>query len=298
MARPIAKLRAILPALILVLAACSSGEPNGSDAKRDGGVGAPARTFIHVHGLSVGNDGTLYVATHGGLIKQAGDEWVYASRDRNDHMGFSLHPQTGTMYRSGHPTTGGSLGVETSSDGASWNHLTNVLDPPVDFHAMTVSLADENILYGWDSGGRGTFRSTDGGKTWKKIDAKPLTAGANVLHASSRPNELLAGVPGGLFRSPNGGSTWTRLVAEGVLAVATNPRDPKHMMISTEKGLRVSRDDGKTWAPATSGIPVDAQVTSLSISPLDSNIAYAAVATTLFQTKDGGTSWSILRSES
>ncbi|MGH2830844.1 MAG: F510_1955 family glycosylhydrolase, partial [Actinomycetota bacterium] len=125
-------------AVLLALAGCSSDGPGGADRSR---VGKPAR-ISHIHGLGVDSAGTLHVATHFGLIKAAGDGgWVYASADTNDHMGFSLHPGGGVMYRSGHSSSRPSLGVETSTDGARWTHLSDVADPTVDFHAMAVSLA-------------------------------------------------------------------------------------------------------------------------------------------------------------
>lgn len=280
----------LISMLGLALAACGSDGAEG-----DGGqVGKPAR-ISHIHGLGVDSTGTLYVATHFGLIKAAGEgHWVYASADTNDHMGFSLHPGDGIMYRSGHSPSKPSLGVQSSPDGARWTHLSDVANPPVDFHAMAISLADSKTLWGWDSGGRGTFRSTDGGKSWTRLEAQGIERQLYVLAGPAQPNAVLAGTMSGLYRSNDGGQTWQPIqgVSGGwVIAVAADPKDADHIIAFTERGMKTSTDGGKTWAPALGGIPPGSEITSLAISPADANIAYAADASKIYKTTDGGKTW-------
>lgn len=285
-------------ALTLALASCSSGtnEPSGRDA---GGAGETATAFLHVHGLAVAGDGTLYVATHGGLIRRSGDAWVYASDDRNDHMGFSMDPRSGTMWRSGHSAAKPSLGVETSADGGrTWKHLSDVLDPPVDFHSMTVSHADPATLWGWDSGRRGTFVSSDGGANWTRLRENLF---AYVLAAPAERSLLLAGVADGIVRSADGGRTWSPVAALAggwVIALAADPSNAKHLLAFTHRGMKVSNDGGATWEPAIGGLPPKAEITSLAIDPTDPKVAYAAEATTLYSTADAGKTWTVIRSGS
>src|SRR6266568_3485091 len=89
----------------LALGACSNSSSNPATAVE--AAGAQATQFVHVHGLAVDRTGTLWVATHRGLIKQGANGWIYASKDRNDYMGFTIDPATGILYRSGHPESGG-----------------------------------------------------------------------------------------------------------------------------------------------------------------------------------------------
>lgn len=285
--------------LALLLAACGDG--GGLGEGRDG-VGAPATRFLHIHGLAVDGSGTLFVATHGGLIRRTAEgSWVYATGDRNDHMGFSMDPRTGTMFRSGHSPSRPSLGVETSTDGGkTWSRLADVANPPVDFHAMAVSFADGKTLWGWDSGGRGTFRSTEGGRTWSRLDPQGIERQIFVLAGPPEPNVVLAGTASGLYRSTDGGDVWRGIdgVSGGwVIAVAADPKDPKHLLAFTQRGMKVTRDGGLTWTDAGGDLPGDAEITSLAISPADPNVAYAAAVTTVFRTNDGGKTWSVLRSE-
>lgn len=288
--------RAVFAAIAIGFAfsACSS---DGAERKSQSQVGTPA-TISHIHGLGVDATGTPHVATHFGLIKVATNGgWVYASADKNDHMGFSLHPGDGIMYRSGHSVTRPSLGVESSTDGARWTHLADVASPAVDFHAMAVSFADSRSLWGWDSGGRGTFRSVDGGKNWTRLEARGIESRIAVLAGPAEPNVVLAGNMSGLYRSSDGGATWKLL--EGwssgwVSAVAADPMDPKHIIAFTERGMKSSADGGATWTPALGGIPPNALIGSLAISPTDAGTAYAADASTVYKTTDGGKTWAAM----
>lgn len=276
-------------ALILTMSACGSDEPVPKSQ-----VGAPA-TISHIHGLGVDATGALHVATHHGLIKQNGSSWVYASEDSNDHMGFSLHAGDGIMYRSGHSPKKPSLGVESSTDGARWTHLSNVGDPPVDFHSMAVSLADSQTIWGWDSGGQGTFRSTDGGKRWTRLPMEGLESQIYVLAGPAEANVVLAGTATGMYRSKDGGESWTSVDGLGkgwVLGIAADPTDPKRVIAATYRGVKITADAGESWTPAIGGLPPKAALASLAISPTDPTVAYAADASTIYKSSDGGSHWS------
>jgi photosystem II stability/assembly factor-like uncharacterized protein len=277
--------------LSVALVACASDGSGGGDASQ---VGEPAQ-ISHVHGLGVDSAGTLYVATHYGLIRQGTDgDFVYASADSNDHMGFSLHPGDGIMYRSGHSLSKPSLGVESSTDGARWTHLSDVADPPVDFHAMAVSFADSESLWGWDSGGRGTFRSTDGGKTWTRLEARGVERQIYVLAGTVEANTVLAGTASGMYRSTDGGRTWTAVDGTGggwVIGIGVDPRNPKRLVVSTQRGMKVTADGGATWKSAGAGIPDGAEIAYVAISPSDGDVAYAADSSAIYQTTDGGKVW-------
>lgn len=236
----------------------------------------------------------LYVATHFGLLRRAGDTLVYAGADRDDHMGFSLEPNRGVMYRSGHSQDRPSLGVEISTDGARWTHVSDVANPPVDFHAMAVSFADKNSLWGWDSGGRGLFHSTDGGGNWTRLEAQGIERQIYVLSGPATPRVVFAGTATGLYRSTDDGAVWRAVggMSGGwAIGIASDPKDAKHMLVFTQRGMKSTTDGGATWTDAHGGLPSDAQITSLAISPTDAKTAYAADSSKLYKTTDGGTSW-------
>lgn len=281
----------LMLAVPLALGACASDNGDSGGAGGPKGAGEIATNVTHIHGLAVGGTGDLYIATHVGLIRApAQGPWVYASNDRNDHMGFSLDPKTGTMWRSGHSPTRPSLGVQTSTDGgATWKDLASVLDPPVDFHAMTVSFANATTLWGYD--GRGMFRSDDAGEGWKRLSDPPS---AYVLVGPKAEGVVFAGTADGLMRSDDGGATWKPVAALSggwVAGLAVDPSDAARLIASTSRGLKVSSDGGATWTPSLGGIPAGAEIATLAISPVDPRVAYAADATTIYRSSDGGKTW-------
>lgn len=282
----------------VVLAACGGGNGPASGTPR---AGEAAKTFHHIHGLGVDKSGILYVATHAGLIRGVNDtNWVYIGTDRNDHMGFTLDPKRGTMFRSGHPFMGGSLGVQSSPDGNGWKKLSDVLEPPVDFHAMTVSQADGKTIYGFDSLSGKTLRSVDGGRTWKQLPMREIESSVYSFAAPPTAGVVLAATSSGLFRSTDQGTSWKRVSSIGdgyVVSIAADANDANHLLAYTERGMKITRDGGVTWTPSLGGIPPKVAATSLAISPVDGRVAYAADALTIYKTVDGAKTWTVVRSE-
>lgn len=272
---------------VLAIVSCSSGSPQ-PDLDL---VGSPA-TVSHIHGLAVDANGTLFAATHSGLLKQGSEGWLYASGDTSDHMGFSMHAADGVMYRSGHSFERPSLGVDSSTDGAAWTHLADVTDPPVDFHAMAVSYADSDTLWGWGYG-VGLYRSSDGGTTWSSLEGEGIESQIYVLAGPNANDVVLAGTESGLHRSTDAGDTWTRLddASTGwVTAIAADPSDPEHMMAFTPGGMRVTADGGRTWMLASQGLPAEG-IAQVAISPVDGRTAFAATTDRIFMTDDDGRTW-------
>jgi photosystem II stability/assembly factor-like uncharacterized protein len=132
------------------------------------GQSMPLAEVSHIHGIGfdAAEPGSLLLATHYGLFRASPDGTATAvSSDRNDYMGFTPDPANpDRLLASGHPAAGGNLGVIVSEDGgATWTQLAAGVDGPVDFHAMTISRADPETIYGL----YGDIQvSRDGGATW------------------------------------------------------------------------------------------------------------------------------------
>ncbi len=121
---------------------------------------------------------------------------------------------------------------------------------------------------------RGVFRSTDGGKTWKKVLYRDDHSGAidlcldphnpKVIFAAlwdvyRTPWLLNDGGPGsGLFKSTDGGDTWTEITRNpglpkgiiGKIGVAVSGADSNRiyaMVEANDGGLFLSDDAGATW---------------------------------------------------
>jgi len=221
-------------------------QPSGSDNSR-------IVSWIHVHGVGIdpSDSSILYIATHGDFYQSVdGGVPVKVDKQRTDYMAFNAPQTEGVpLYSSGHPSTGGNTGLIKSTDGGqTWQLVSTVLDPAVDFHAMAVSASDPNTIIGFDSGGRGLYKTTDAGSTWEKFDYP----GNYVTALAIAPNDskvIFAGTPDGVFQSNDGAASWTQLnqyKGIGVMALAFDSEG--NLYASTEEfGLAKSSDLGKTW---------------------------------------------------
>ncbi|AFU57631.1 BNR repeat-containing glycosyl hydrolase [Candidatus Nitrososphaera gargensis Ga9.2] len=209
--------------------------------------------WIHVHGLGIdpSDASVLYIATHGDFYKSVdGGVPVKVDKQRADYMAFNAPLTEGVpLYSSGHPSTGGNTGLIKSTDGGqTWQVVSTVLDPPVDFHAMSVSASDPDTIIGFDSGERGLFKTTDAGSTWDKFDYPGKYVIALAI-APDDPNVIFAGTPSGLFQSNDSAESWTQLDQyKGIAVMALTFDAEGNLYASTEEfGLAKSSDLGKSW---------------------------------------------------
>jgi photosystem II stability/assembly factor-like uncharacterized protein len=175
-------------------------------------------------------------------------------------------------------------GVYKSTDGGeNWTnvglkdteHIAKILVDAKDGNSVLVCATGHL----WDDNDeRGVFKTTDGGKTWKKTLAGPNGSTGCGMMASSpqQPGTVFAslwdfrrqgwtfrsGGPGsGLYRSTDGGDHWTELTASnakglpdkpwGRVALAVAPSKPNVVYANIESkksALFRSEDDGNTWA--------------------------------------------------
>ncbi|MCX6357192.1 MAG: YCF48-related protein [Candidatus Aureabacteria bacterium] len=134
-------------------------------------------------------------------------------------------------------------------------------------------------------------------------DAKQI-AGATaalVIDPANSPR-IFAGAADGLYMCRDGGKTWTKVNgASGgqvrtALDCAIDPSNPDMVYAATlDSALLKSTDGGKSWKEM--GVADEKTITSVAVSPLDSNIIYAGTATGMYKTKDAGVSWNKVFSE-
>jgi photosystem II stability/assembly factor-like uncharacterized protein len=174
-------------------------------------------------------------------------------------------------------------GVYKSTDGGeNWSnvglkdseHIAKILIDPRDGNKVLVCA----LGHVWDDNDeRGVFRTSDGGKTWKKVlaGANASTGCAMMTMSRQEPNGIYAalwdfrrqgwtfrsGGPGsGLYKSTDGGEHWTEINdrnARGLpakpwgrvaLAVAPSKAQVVYANIEAEKrGLYRSEDAGTSW---------------------------------------------------
>lgn len=276
------------PALVLLflfplLAGCASS-PSSS--------GATSIEIPDVHGLALDptDASILYVATHRGLLRLDDDiTWSEVGASRDDFMGFSAHPSDPrTFWASGHPRTGGNLGLIRSADaGASWERIAL---EGVDFHAMAVSAADASRLYGsW----RGqVLRSDDGGTSWSPV--APLAAIGFATHPSAR-DVVYAATGKSVQRSDDAGLTWTQASDATAIGLAIDPSAPETIYAGTQQGARKSVDGGRTWTP----MELPGTIAYFATHAATPGLVYAAsYQAGIYKSADAGATWTTVREPS
>ncbi len=239
----------------------------------------------HVHGVGLDpvDNSILYIATHGDFYQSISDgPPVKVDKVRADYMAFSASPVPGIpLYASGHPSTGGNTGLIKSNDGGiTWEHVSNVLEPPVDFHAMAISKQNPEMIIGFDSGARGLFKTTDAGKTWKPLEYPEYIS---ALAISPNDSELIfAGTGKGIFKSDNGGKTWIHLDAYQDLAVFALAFDEDGKLFASVKTFGLVQSDtlGDSWE---SFQHVDLTVTSIAADSQDQELYVGGFSSGGFQ---------------
>jgi photosystem II stability/assembly factor-like uncharacterized protein len=175
-------------------------------------------------------------------------------------------------------------GVYVTFDGGRTWSKSLYLTPSSGASDVAIDPKDPNVVYAgmwhfrrvpwtFTSGGPdgGLFKSTDGGRTWKKLTGNGLPAGytgrIGLAIASSRPNRVFALIEakgGILWRSDDAGAHWT-MVSDNTLVdqrpfyfthIAVDPRNPNHVYAVSEM-LSESKDGGRKFSEIAKGVHVD-----------------------------------------
>ena len=170
-------------------------------------------------------------------------------------------------------------GVFKSVDGAkTWkhmgltdtHHIGRVLIDPKDSNVVYVAALGHQYTY---NKARGLFKTTDGGKTWKKV--LYISEKVGVVEVSMDPsdnktlyaiawerdrkawNHVGAGPGSGLYKTTDAGKTWKRITKglpsgkhAGRMCIAVAPSNPKVLyIIAAYQGGKVYRSDdkGESW---------------------------------------------------
>jgi photosystem II stability/assembly factor-like uncharacterized protein len=167
---------------------------------------------------------------------------------------------------------------------------------------------------------RGVFRSTDGGKSWKKIlyvndktgaaDISVDPSNTHVIYASTwqmlrRPWDIYEfGEGSGIYKSTDGGDTWSSLKNGlpqgplGKIGLAVSPADPKRIWatIGAEQGGGVYRSDdaGATWQLVNDGFEMHSRqyyYGHIFADPQQRDAVYTFSAKDFQKSTDGGKMW-------
>ena len=170
---------------------------------------------------------------------------------------------------------------------------------------------------------RGIFKTTDGGKSWKKVlflsdsvgasDIEVHATNPNIVfawmaRAERKPWTIISGArEGGFYKSTDGGETFTKITnglpndLVGKANLGVTAANPNRIFALVEAkpggGFYRSDDAGQTWKQVSniaSMIYRPFYYTSLAADPTNADVVYAG-AESYFKSTDGGATWTPFR---
>ncbi len=229
-------------------------------------------------------------------------------------LSLAFHPANADIVYVG----SASGGLWKSTDGGdNWTTSTDEL-PSLSIGAVAVLPGNPDIvLIGTGEGttagagddGVGILKSTDAGQTWNTTSlVKSLTQGHgfHIMEANPVTGTIIAGANDGLYRSTDDGDTWTQIGFGGhYYDVKFHPTDS--LTVYAAKGfgasgnnVKVSLNDGLTWAKLGTGYPASNTVgkTKIDISRSNPNVIYANIVNSsnhqtlgIYRSDDAGATW-------
>ena len=193
-------------------------------------------------------------------------------------------------------------------------HIIRIIIHPRD--PNTVWAAVMGHLFGPNEE-RGVYKTTDGGKTWKKTlfvnnqtgcsdlvmePGNPTVFYAGTWRLIRTPYSLESGGEGsGLWKSTDGGETWKNISTKkglpkgtwGIVGVAVAPSNPDKIYTIIENkdgGMYMSADAGETWTLTSSDNNIRQRAwyyTKVFVDPKNENLVYAPNVN-FMRSRDGG----------
>jgi photosystem II stability/assembly factor-like uncharacterized protein len=280
-----------------------------------------------------GNPRVYYIgATGGGIWKteDAGGRWrnvsdgYLTSGSIGDIAVFAgnpsvLYASTGERPVRGQMSSYGD-GVYKSTDaGLTWSHIG--LDSTRQIGRVVIHPANSDVVYVAAQGSRwaptdarGVYRTTDGGKSWKRVLFVSRGAGASdlamdptnpsILFATTwdmqrTPWAIRSGGPGSaIWKTTDGGDTWTRLgnglpARMGRIGIAIAPSMPNRVYALVEAdsgGVFRTDDGGNSWRQVSASRGVLARAwyfMSVTVDPKNPDVVHAP-GFALLRSTDGG----------
>ncbi|MBV8066635.1 MAG: hypothetical protein JO113_01560 [Candidatus Eremiobacteraeota bacterium] len=175
-------------------------------------------------------------------------------------------------------------GVYVTFDGGQSWRKSLYLSPASGASDVAVDPQNPNVVYAgmwhfrrvpwtFTSGGPdgGLYKSSDGGRTWKKLTGNGLPAGytgrIGLAVAPNRPNRIFALIEakgGILWRSDDAGAHWTMVSSDTLVDqrpfyfthIAVDPSNANHVYAVSEM-LAESKDGGRKFTEIAKGVHVD-----------------------------------------
>ncbi len=244
--------------------------------------------------------------------------------------------QPGTFYMG---STGGGV-WRTVNSGISWENVSDGFFATPSIGSIDVADSDPNTIFvgtGSDGirsnviGGRGVYRSTDAGATWRLTGLERTgQIGAVVVHPTD-PRVVFVAAIGqafqpnadrGVYRTTDGGATWLQVLfvsdSTGAADIELAPDNPREVYATMwrgerkpwtiisgarEGGIYKSNDGGDTWTKLGGGLPAGLfGKADLAVSAADPNRVYALIEAPVgeggvYRSDDRGATWRLMSTQ-
>ncbi|MEI6088272.1 MAG: glycosyl hydrolase [Bacteroidota bacterium] len=241
-------------------------------------------------------------------VAQSDESIIYVGEGENTMRG-NVAEGLGGMWRS-------------NDGGRTWNnlglkegrHITRIIIDPKDPNTVVVGVMGH--LFG-SNDERGVYKTSDGGKTWKRtLFANSLTGCSDLVSEPGNPSVMYAGMwhvirtpysmesggdGSGIYKSIDAGETWKNISTNkgfpkgiwGIVGVAIAPSNTDKIFALVENangGLFVSNDGGETWTLQCSDNNIRQRAwyySKVYVDPKNENLVYCPNVE-FMRSRDGG----------
>ncbi len=232
-------------------------------------------------------------------------------------------------------TTGGGL-WKTGDMGITWKNISDGYFKTGSVGAIAVAESDPNVVYVgmgehavrgvMTHHGDGVYKSTDAGKTWKRIGLESSQHISRIVVDPKNPNLVLVAAQGalyshspqrGVYKSSDGGVTWKNVLfvdnKTGAAELSMDLNNPRILYAAMWEhgrlpwkvisggpgsGLYKSTNAGDTWEKLKDGLPDELGKMSIAVSRSNPERVYALIesdsdkeAGGLFVSDNAGKKW-------
>jgi photosystem II stability/assembly factor-like uncharacterized protein len=238
-------------------------------------------------------------------------------------------------------TTGGGV-WKTDDAGLTWRNISDGYFKTGSVGAVAVAESDPNVVYVgmgehairgvMTSYGDGVYKSTDAGKTWKKIGLDATQQIARIVVNPKDPNIVFVAAQGaiygktkerGIYKSTDGGISWKNVLyvndMTGCAELSMDVNNPSILYAAMWEhgrkpwqvisggpgsGLYKSTDGGEHWDKLKTGLPEGMGKMAIAVCRSNSEKVYALIesdfnkeAGGLYASEDAGKTWNHVTSD-
>ncbi len=187
---------------------------------------------------------------------------------------------------------------KSTDGGEHWSNMKDGIIEDSDVFSIIVDPVKPQNVY--LSACSGIYKSEDRGEKFRKVQGIPSSARRTrvLMQDPSHQATVFAGTTEGLFRSDDSGANWIRTTGPEVIVndVYIDEKDPRHVLIATDRGGVLASDDGGDSFHASNRGFSARQITTFAADPKHPATVYVGVVNDkdwggVFQSTDGGLRW-------